>query len=71
MIAITPNDALFVALHAKRQSTIADVFCETNLAGLAAMIRGGLLASDIILISDDRDATHDRAVSELQLRGAK
>ena len=71
MYACTNTDTIYLALRASSTSTIQDVFVETNLHGLALMIRGGLSATDIIILSDDRNATHDRAVSELQLRGAK
>jgi hypothetical protein len=71
MYACTNTDTIYLALRASSTSTIQDVFVETNLHGLALMIRGGLSATDIIILSDDRDATHDRAVSELQLRGGK
>ena len=63
---ITTTDKFWIVMKASDPRELADVLFETHLHGLANQFRGGLLPSEILLLTDDRDAAHDLAVSELQ-----
>ena len=65
---LTYNDTFWIVTEATKQSELADVLCQADFSSLALMFRGGLSPASILLMTDDRDAAHDRAVSELQCR---
>ena len=67
---ITNTDKFWVVTKATPVSTLVDVLCETDLSGLALQIRGGLSPASILLLTDNRESARDRAVSELQTKGA-
>lgn len=58
---LTNTDKFWIVTKATGSSTIDDVLFFTNLGQLALQFRGGLDASTILLMTDDRDAAKDQA----------
>jgi hypothetical protein len=69
MFRITSIDPFWIVTKATPRSELADILFQTTLTALALQYRGGLDPATILLMTDDREAAHDRAVSELQRAG--
>lgn len=66
---LEPTDKFWVVTKATDRSILVDIMFQADLRSLALTFRGSLDPATILLLTDDREAAHDRAVSELQLKG--